>query len=95
MSTNKTQATPRTNEAAKRAVHLLMACNTPQEFQAAVKKTMMNLLSTARELELRVAELEAHLRAVCGLTVESGTKKIVETMNAAEAAITRPPAIPR
>ena len=39
-------------------------------------------------LESRVTELEAHLREVCGLTVEAGTKKIVETMNAAEAAIT-------
>lgn len=31
----------------------------------------------------RILELESHLRAVCGLTVESGVKKIVETMNAA------------
>lgn len=39
------------------------------------------------KLEARIAELEKHLRIVCSLTVEDGSKKIVAAMNAAEAAL--------
>jgi hypothetical protein len=50
--------------------------------------TNTELLERVNELEVRVKELEAHLTAVCRLTVEDGNKKIVETMNSAEAAVT-------
>jgi hypothetical protein len=81
-------ATPRTDAAAKRSLDILTACKSADDFNGAVKQMTSDLLSTSKELEKRVVELETHLRAVCGLTVESGNKKIVETMNAAEAAIT-------
>ncbi len=51
------------------------------------RKEYKTLELAGEELVKQRDMLKEQLRAVCNLTIEAGNKKIVETMNAAEAAI--------